>query len=125
MITRIKTQAVYASNQEEALRFWTEKVGFELRSEQQMGPEARWIEVAPPGADSCIVIYPRSMMEDWAARQPSVVFACEDTEATHRELSDRGVQFSRPPVKMAWGTFAAFFDPDGTEFGIRTAPERR
>lgn len=55
-------------------------------------------------------------MEDWEHRKPSIVFGCQDTEATDRELTERGVDFTKTPAKMRWGTFAMFVDPDGTEF---------
>ena len=57
MITNVKTVAVYVSDQEEAVRFYTEKLGFEVRRNQLMGPGGNWIEVAPPGAQSRVVIY--------------------------------------------------------------------
>ena len=42
--------------------------------------------------------------------------ACDDVEATHRQLSERGVTFDSPPQKQPWGTFATFRDPDGNQF---------
>ena len=116
MITNVKTVAVYVSDQEAALRFYTETLGFEVRNNQPMGAQGNWLEVAPPGAQTRVVIYPRSMMEDWEQRRPSVVLGCEDTEAAFQELSKRGVRFTQMPAKMAWGTFAIFADPDGNEF---------
>jgi len=43
-------------------------------------------------------------------------FACDDVEATHRQLSARGVEFTTPPTSAPWGSFAAFKDPDGNQF---------
>ena len=72
--------------------------------------------MAPTGAQSRIVIYPRIMMEDQEERKPSIVLGCDDVEATHRDLSGRGVEFKQEPKKMQWGMFAIFVDPDGNEF---------
>ena len=83
MIEKIATAAVYVANQETAIQFWGEQAGFEIRRDLPMGPEARWLEMAPPDADSCIVIYPKSMMEDWAERKPSLVFECDDIAETY------------------------------------------
>ena len=116
MITNVKTAAVYVSDQDAALRFYTEKLAFEVRQNQSMGSAGSWIEVAPPGAETRIVVYSRSMMEDWEQRKPSIVFGCEDAEATYDELVKRGVSFTQKPTKMKWGTFAIFSDPDGNEF---------
>ncbi len=64
MIQTIATAAVYVEDQQKALAFWTQQVGFEVHREKPMGPDASWIEVGPAGAASCLVLYPRSMMED-------------------------------------------------------------
>jgi lactoylglutathione lyase len=119
MIKKLATAAVYVDDQRKALEFWTKRVGFEVHRERPMGPQASWIEVGPPGAESCLVIYPKSMMGDWAQRKPSIVFECDDITRTHEEMRDRGVQFTEPPKDMAWGPFAMFVDPDGNEFGLR------
>lgn len=116
MITIVKTVAVYVSDQKEALRFYTQKLRFEVRQTESMGPGGSWIEVAPRGGHTRIAIYPRSAMKDWEQRKPSIVFGCEDANATYRELSGRGVKFTQTPKKMPWGTFAQFVDPDGNEF---------
>jgi len=43
-------------------------------------------------------------------------FACDDVQATYRQLSARGVEFVKPPEKQPWGEFAIFKDPDGNQF---------
>ena len=116
MIANIKTVAVYVSDQTAALRFYTEKLGFEVRRTESMGPDGTWVEVAPRGALSRVVIYPRTLMHEWEHRRPSIMFGCEDIEATYRELSRRGVKFTQVPKRMPWGTFAQFVDLDGNEF---------
>ena len=116
MIANIKTVAVYVSDQKEALRFYTEKLGFEVRRTESIGRDGTWVEVAPRGAQSRVVIYPRTLMKDWEHRRPSIMFSCEDIEATYRELSRRGVKFTQVPKRMPWGTFAQFVDLDGNEF---------
>lgn len=122
MITELKTQAIYVADQTIARRFYTEKLGFEVRRELSMGPAGAWLEMGPPGARSCVVLYPRAAMKDWEQRKPSIVFACKDVKETHRELSSRGVTFTQPPAAMPWGNFAIFSDPDGNEFGLSDAP---
>jgi len=119
MIAKIATSAVYVADQDKAVRFWGTLVGFEIRRDLPMGPGARWVEMAPPGAESCIVIYPKSMMKDWAERKPSMVFECEDLEQTHKEMAARGVEFSQEPKEMPWGMFAIFLDPEGNWYGLR------
>ena len=60
MIANIKTVAVYVSDQKEALRFYTEKLGFEVPRTESMGTDGIWVEVAPRGALSRVVIFPRT-----------------------------------------------------------------
>jgi lactoylglutathione lyase len=84
-----------------------------------MGRHASWIEVGPRGAESCLVIYPKSMMEDWAERKPSIVFACEDVQKTYEVMHERGVQYTQEPKDMPWGPFAIFVDQEGNWFGLR------
>jgi len=55
MINAISKVTLYVNNQEEAKAFWTEKVGFEVRSEEQMGPDMKWIEVGPDHNRICTV----------------------------------------------------------------------
>jgi lactoylglutathione lyase len=61
MISRIATAAVYVEDQQKAKAFWVEKAGFEVTVETPMGPGATWLEVAPKGAQSALVLYPRTV----------------------------------------------------------------
>ena len=119
MIGKIATAAVYVDDQERAVHFWTNQVGFEVRVEKEMGPKAKWIELSPKGAESCIVIYPKVMMEDWAERKPSIVFESENFRETYEEMRARGVDFKQEPQDLPWGPFAIFLDPEGNCFGLR------
>jgi lactoylglutathione lyase len=117
-IAHIGTISLYVDDQDGALDFWTRQVGFEKRRDAPMGEGGRWIEVAPPGEATALVIYPKAGMEDWAEHQPSIVFRCADAELAYRTLSDNGVQFEGPPQRTEWGTFAAFLDTEGNKFGL-------
>jgi predicted enzyme related to lactoylglutathione lyase len=122
MIRKIATVGVYVTDQAGAKEFWTKRVGFELRRETPMGPGGSWLEVAPPKAESCLVIYPRAMMENWAELKPSIVFECDDCAAAYEEMKARGVKFVDAPKSMPWGTFAKFVDEDGNEFLLKGPP---
>jgi lactoylglutathione lyase len=118
MIRNIKTVAIYVEEQDRALAFYTEKLDFKVYLDQPRGPKMRWVEVAPPDAQSHLVIFPRTMMPDWEQKKPSVVLACDDADATFRELSKRGVIFTDPPKRMPFGTFGVFVDADGNQLAI-------
>lgn len=118
MIKQIGTTGVYVSDQDKAIEFYVDVLGFEKRDDQPMGEGARWIEVAPPGAESRLVL---SLPSDEEGRQRvgtfvGIVFETDDIEATHRELSTRGVGFTEPPTLQPWGTMAQFVDQDGNGF---------
>lgn len=95
MIAKIATAGVYVDDQEQAVHFWVEQVGFRIHCEQTMGPNAKWIEVDPAETESCLVIYPNAMMKDWAERKPSIVFECQDIQQTYQAVTGRGVQFTQ------------------------------
>lgn len=52
MIKQIATVAIYVEDQQQAMRFWTEQVGFTVTAEHPMGPNALWLEVAPAGGEA-------------------------------------------------------------------------
>jgi len=113
MIRKLATVSVYVQDQQQALEFWTDKVGFSVLADHPMGPDARWIEVGPQGAHTRLVLYPRALAQDWTERKLSVVFECDDIEATVQKLADAGVVIKQPPKEMPWGIYAVFADLDG------------
>jgi len=117
MIKHINTVGIYVEDQARAVAFYIEKLGFTIHADRPMGP-ARWIELGPAGAQSRLVLFPRSMMSDWDQRKPSVVFFCDDAQATFRELSARGVTFTDPPKAMDYGVFGVCTDIDGNQLAI-------
>jgi lactoylglutathione lyase len=119
MIKKISTVAVYVEDQQKAKEFWTKKVGFEVAAEHPMGPNAYWMEVAPKGSESHLVIYPKSMMQDWENRKASIVFECEDIMKTYETMKKNGVEFLGEPKKMQWGAYVQFKDEDGNEFLLK------
>jgi predicted enzyme related to lactoylglutathione lyase len=123
MIEKVRTVTIYVEDQERAIAFYKQKLGFRVLRTAPMGPKASWLEMAPPGAETRVVLYPRWMMPDWAQRKLSIVFGCADAQKTCEELKSRGVQFIQEPRLMGWGArFGAFVDPDGNELGLTEEP---
>lgn len=118
MIGPIKTVGVYVADQDKAVAFYAEKLGFVLRRSLPMGPHANWIEMSPPDSQTCLVLYPKTMMATWAELKPSVVFHCPNVEEECRGLESLGVTITMPPTALPWGSFAKFADLDGNEFGL-------
>lgn len=90
-----------------------------MHFKRSLGDQGHWIEVAPPKGDSCLVLYPKGLMPDWDQGKPSIVFECDDVHATVAAMKARGVRISQEPKTMQWGSFAAFLDSEGSEYGLR------
>jgi catechol 2,3-dioxygenase-like lactoylglutathione lyase family enzyme len=92
--TRIKqvgTVFVPVSDQDRALKFYVEKLGFEKRADFLYGEGNRWIEVAPPGGANAIALVPPGEGKAVGSDQAHCAFASEDIEADHATLRARGV----------------------------------
>jgi hypothetical protein len=91
----------------EALRFYTEKLGFEKRADVPDGGDQRWLTVAPQEEEVIeLVLQPPDWFEEEVCerhegsigRNPTMVFAVDDCQRTYEELRGRGVEFSSPPT---------------------------
>jgi lactoylglutathione lyase len=122
MISGVSKVVVPVDDQERGKQFWTTRIGFELRHDESYGDE-RWIDVSPPDGGPVLVLSPRPAHEprrevpDELPHSP-VFFNCADIEATHRELSERSVQFPTAPRQQHFGWWALFEDHDGTRYAL-------
>ena len=116
MITHVKFVSIPTRDQDRALKFWTEQVGFTLMTDQPFSDTQRWIELKVGSSDTRFVLFTPDGQEDRIGSFFNGALACDDVEATHRQLSERGVEFDSPPQKQPWGTFATFRDSDGNQF---------
>jgi predicted enzyme related to lactoylglutathione lyase len=116
MITHVKFVSVPTRDQDRALDFWTGQVGFTVLTDQPFSDAQRWIELKVGGSDTRFVLFTPDGQEDRIGSFFNGALACDDVEATWRQLTQRGVAFDAPPQKQPWGTFATFRDPDGNQF---------
>lgn len=117
MITHVAITGFTVSDQDAALDFWTDQVGFEKRSDHPYGEGTRWLEVAPPGAATRVVLSPASAADPVrVSTVPVMGFESDDIRSTYEAMSSRGVTFTEPPVAQPWGTQSVFRDPDGHLF---------
>ncbi len=121
MITQIKFIGIPVHDQNRALAFYTDKLGFTILTDQPFDEHQRWIELRIPEAETRVALFTPDGHEDRVGTFHSVSFACDDVESTHAELSARGVEFMGPPKKEPWGTFAMFKDSEGNQFVLSTA----
>jgi len=116
MISHVKFVSIPTRDQDRALKFWTEQVGFRVLTDQPFDAKQRWIELRVGSADTRVVLF----QFDEGGVQPGMrfnaSFACDNVERTYEEMVSRGVSFVSKPEKQPWGTFAIFTDPDGNQF---------
>jgi len=118
-ITRVGTVSLFVHDQERARKFYTEMLGMEVRTDEPLCPGAsgRWLAVAPPGAETEIVLYLPD--ENWdhysqvVGKSQALTLEASDLEEVHRTLTERGVKFVQEPQKQLWGTFAIIEDSEG------------
>jgi catechol 2,3-dioxygenase-like lactoylglutathione lyase family enzyme len=118
VIKAIKFVSIPVRDQDRALDFYTSKLGFEILTDQPMGPGQRWIELGIPRADTRIVLFTVPGQEDRIGTTSNVAFVSDNVEKTWQELSAKGVEFVQPAKKEPWGTSAIFKDVDGNQFVI-------
>lgn len=118
MINKIQVTGVFVSDQDKALDFYTNALGFEVRNDMQMGENFRWIEVAPTGADvSLSLAIPMNGAQ--AGGATNIIFDTSDMDSAAKALKDKGVTFVQEPTAQPWGGIMAMFsDPDGNVFSL-------
>jgi catechol 2,3-dioxygenase-like lactoylglutathione lyase family enzyme len=115
MIRGIKFASIPVTDQDRAIAFYTEKLGFRVVTDQPFNDMQRWVELGIAGADTRIVLF-RFGDNLKPGGQMNITFWTDDVEATARELKDKGVEFVMEPKRENWGTAAAFKDLDGNTF---------
>jgi len=128
-ITRI---ALVVANQTRSLEFFTEKVGFEKKTDVSLPGGIRWVSVGPKGQDLEVALWEigsvvdpsqKAVAKNWSpAKAPPIVLLVPDCRKAHQELSMRGVEFLQAPLNQPWGTTATFQDPDGNLFSMNQPP---
>ena len=132
MITRLSHATIYVLDQAEALRFYTEKLGLEVRTDITMG-DFRWLTVGPKDQpDLQIVLYAAKasggMFDEEAAgymrailekgKMGAGVFDTDDCQAAYEQLKSKGVEFISPPEEQPYGIEAIFKDGCGNYFSL-------
>ena len=132
MISKMSHATIYVTDQEKALEFYRDKLGFKVINDVTMEGGFRWLTAAPQTqSDFEIVlmgIAPGPMFEQEAAdklrdlieggKLGAGVFNTPNCQATYEELSSRGVEFLSPPEERPYGIEALFKDNSGNWFSL-------
>jgi catechol 2,3-dioxygenase-like lactoylglutathione lyase family enzyme len=113
----INAVTVSVSDQDRALKFYTEKLGFEVRMDAPMQEGGRWIMLAPPGAQTSIVL---SLDAEKAGEFTRHIFEVDDVFEAHRQLAAKGVEFVDAPSMQYYGGWTTFKDSEGNISGIHS-----
>jgi catechol 2,3-dioxygenase-like lactoylglutathione lyase family enzyme len=131
MIQKLSHATVWVLDQERAKAFYTEKLGFEVRTDAKLG-DFRWLTVAPkgqPDLEMVLLTPTASPMMDEATAQAirelvkkgvlgAGVLATADCRKTYEELKARGVEFVQPPTERPYGVEAVLKDDSGNWFSM-------
>lgn len=120
MIKGIKFASVPVTDQERALDFYTQKLGFRVITDAPFGAGQRWIELGLPRADTKLVLFTAPGQEKLIGGFMPIAFMADDVVATAKELKAKGVEFVQEPQTQDWGTSAIFKDADGNKFVLGT-----
>ena len=139
MAYKIATAQVWVHDQDEALDFYTKKLGMEVRQDvtvAEMG-NFRWLTVGPadqPDVSIVLMAIPGPpVMDEKTAEQVkslmskgfagTVFFTTDNVQADYEELKSRGVEFTEEPTEMPYGIDSAFRDPSGNNFRLTQVRE--
>ncbi len=121
MIKAMKFVGVPVGDQQRALDFYTQKLGFRVITDQPFNDEQRWIELGIGRSATGITLFTPPGHENRIGTFTGISFVADDVKATSRELAEKGVVFIQEPKEADWGTFAIFADPDGNQFVLGSA----
>ncbi|HXW89421.1 MAG TPA: VOC family protein [Terriglobales bacterium] len=125
MAQRIGYVAVVVPDYDEALAYFTSVLGFELIEDISLGPEKRWILVAPPGPQGTHLLLARAVTPEQASRVGNqtggrvfLFLHTDDFWRDYHALKERGVNFQEAPREEPYGTVAVFKDIYGNRWDL-------
>jgi lactoylglutathione lyase len=116
-ITDVRTIAINVTDQDDALAFYVDTLGFEKRLDAPISPTMRWVEVAPPGATTSIALNVPDGTSD-AGSDTGIRLSVPDAEAEHAAMRERGVDVGDVMRLGGVPPMYTFDDPDGNRFYI-------
>ena len=121
MIRKIKFMSIPVRDQDRALQFYIDALGFTLVTDQPMGPGMRWIELRPPKGDAGIALFTAPGHEDRVGTFTGISMECDDVQKTYEELRTKGVEFAKPPKRESWGVAAIMKDSEGNQIVLSSS----
>lgn len=122
MLEAIAYTTIFVSDQDKALDFYTNVLGFEARFDNPTPDGPRFLTVGLPDQDFQLVLWPGTpgRAQPLKSHIPGqYTIDTGDFEETHRTLESRGVRFETDVMEFPWGSLAIFQDPDGNRLQLR------
>jgi len=116
MIRGIKFISIPVRDQDQALKFYTDALGFKVATDQPFNETQRWIELLIPGSETGLALFTPPGHESRIGDFQSISFWCDDVFATAKVLAQKGVVFEQEPRNEQWGSSAIFRDSEGNKF---------
>lgn len=119
-IARLSSVMILVADQDEALRWYTEKLGLAKKVDETYGEGMRWLTVAPKGEGAVEIVLEKAPAgkADQVGKSTAWVFETTDCRRAYETLDARGVKFVTPPQDMPWGVQAVFQDLYGNTFTL-------
>jgi predicted enzyme related to lactoylglutathione lyase len=129
MISTLAVVTIIVEDQDDAIEFYTGRLGFELRRDESFGPGGRWVTVAPPGQTEVEIHLQEptadlhgeagaARLREQVGRSPTWSFHTDDCEVTYESLRSEGVTFVSEPAERPYGVEAVFEDLYGNRFSL-------
>ncbi len=114
----VSVVSVFVSDQDRAIDFFVNKLGFEKTTDVPFGEGERWIEVKAPDGQTTINLYKAPGEGPASDGFSRVAFYSDDVRGTVEEMRSKGVEITEDPNEQPWGVQAQFKDPDGNGYVI-------
>jgi predicted enzyme related to lactoylglutathione lyase len=121
MIRKIKFVGIPVRDQDRALEFYVETLGFIVQTDQPMGPGQRWIELRPPKGETGVALFTPPGHEDRIGTFTGLSLECDDLQKTYDELVAKGAEFEKPPRTESWGVMAILKDSEGNQIVLSSS----
>lgn len=132
MITKMSHSTIYVLDQDAALDFYVNKLGFQVHTDAPMGPNFRWVTICTkeaPDFEIILMKVSKEFMKDddsynqlkslvEKGKMGAGVFETNDCRATYEELKAKGVEFLSPPEERFYGIEAVMKDNSGNWFSV-------
>lgn len=122
MFSKVGQIMLYVNNQDEAVKFWTEKLGFMVLAEENNNQGMRWIEIAPKkGAETSIILHDKDFVSKMSPGinldTPSLMFFTDNLDQLHSDLSNKEMTVGEI-VHMPHGSVFNFADNEENYFAV-------